>query len=268
MGYIKRSVSSLAKKAKKFVKKRYGFNKKSGGPRYGKIASDVLMLKKMINAEKKVIEYAYGGLEAPTIFNIGQVNGTAASGAFILDITPFPQLGNQVNQRNGNSIKACSALYQFQIQQMSAMTIDTTIIIEFWIVKGTPEGSATTLANLFTPATFSGVIDTNSARNQDKFNDYQLIRRFVKKQKADSLSNDANLLTFNVPMKFNRGKGHHVRLATDNVNILNGQMMMTLRASVGNMSSTTNSTRPVPYATVLNSGQTVRFASKLWYYDN
>lgn len=41
------------KGAKKAVKKRYGLNKKSTGLKYGKIASDVMMLKKMVNAEKK-----------------------------------------------------------------------------------------------------------------------------------------------------------------------------------------------------------------------
>lgn len=45
--------------AKKFVKKRYGLNKKSKGLKYGKIASDVMMLKKMINAEKKSYQQSF-----------------------------------------------------------------------------------------------------------------------------------------------------------------------------------------------------------------
>ena len=262
---LRKLVTKAYTGARKAVKKRYGINKKSKGVKYGTIASDIMMLKRMVNAEKKVYEYEYnsGGQK---FFTVAQTN-INNTGAACVDITPLPAVGSTVNQRTGNSIKLCSALYQFQVESMSALAIDATLIFEFWAVKGQYETTTNLLTNTFAVSTFSQSIDTMSPRNQDKFNDYQLLRRVIKKQKSDQLTGTAQVLTFDVPFKFMKGKGHHVRLNTDTTDILNGQIYMTVRCSVGNSNTLTQSSRNIPL-TLPNTGQFVRFAYKTWYYDN
>ena len=261
MGIYKRTT----KVVKKAVKKRYGFNKKSKGPKYVKMAQDVAKLAMMINAEKKVFNQSY------PVYSVGQVNANG-TGALIYDVTPLMAQGVTLSTRNGASVKLHSALYQFQFTQQASLTINQKIIIEFWKTKGTTLPQADCLAKVYDTATFSGVIDTNSPRYQDNFNDFQLIRRVSKMLPADSISTDATVITFDVPIKFNRGKGHHIRL-TQNISqnptsdVLNGQIFMIVRASVGNSSTSTVSTQNVPLK-LINSGADMRFAYRTWFYDN
>lgn len=269
MGVFKRTTKKLYKGGKRYLKKRYGLNKKSTGMNLGTLASDVMMLKKVINAEKKYFNYNGGGP-----FDFGQVNGTSSTGAICYDITPLVSQGLGPDGRMGASIKLCSALYQFQITQQSAVYFPAKVYIDFWINKGQAVQVTDGLNQLFVPSQFSGVIDGNSPRNQDRFSDWQLIRSIRRTVPGDQVaSGDLQTITFDVPVKFNRGKGHHIRLVNslsqNPINdILNGQMLMTVRCSVGNASPANNSTRPVPYANLLNSGQSMRFAYKTWFYDN
>lgn len=264
MGYIKRSIRTQAKRAKKFVKQRYGFNKKSSGLNLGTMANDVMMLKKMVNAEKKTYQNVF------SINSVGQVNGQD-TGALCLDITPYVQQGVAVDQRTGNSFKLTSALYEFQLNQQSSLQTAQHLIFEWWSVKGTQLSSADALTYLFQPATFSGVIDNNSPRNQDRFNDFRLLRRVKKTLVTDAISGASSTLTFKVPFKFNKGKGHHIRMVPNPTgvisDILNGQIFMTVRADVGNKSGTTLSLKPVPI-TAIFTGSTFRLAYRVWYYDN
>lgn len=251
--------------AKKAIKKRYGFNKKSKSVKFVKMAKDIMMLKEMVNAEKKSFS-----LKDATSLSCGQVYGNL-TGTVCYDITPLILAGSAADQRTGNSVNLHSALYQFQLQQQSSATLANKVIIEFWVNKGTQLNTSDAREYLFAPATFSGVIDYNSPRNQDRFSDFQLIRRVIKTTPTDSLSGEQTVNTFDVPVKFNRGKGHHIRLAgsiagNPLLDVLNGQMFMTMRSAIGN-NSLVASTLNVPI-TAASSGISVRFAYKCWYYDN
>ena len=260
-----KALGKAYKAGKKGLKKRYGLNKRSRGLNYGQMASDVLMLKKMVNAEKK----AYANTQATQ--NLGQVNANS-TGALCYDITPIIPAGTSSDQRTGVSVKLASALYQFQFSQLSALTIKQKFIIEFWINKGTYLTTATAQDYIHSVSTFSTVIDSNSPRNQDRFSEFQLVRRITRSLSPEQLSGDATVSTFDVPIKFNRGQGHHLRLAntisgSNALDILNGQMFMTVRADVGNANAITASTKSVPL-TAVNTGSVMRFAYKVWYYDN
>jgi len=255
----------MYKAAKKGVKKRYGYNKKSKGPKYGQMAADVAKLAMMINAEKKVFNQIY------TNQNLGQVN-INGTGALCYDITPLIPQGSGQDERNGASVKLHSALYQFQFTQLSALSINQKIIIEFWKTVGTTLSTTELLTKTFDNATFSTVIDTNSPRQQANFGDFKLIRRIVKTLPSDNINADATTATFDVPIKFNRGQGHHIRLvktlASNPVSdITNGQIYMTIRASVGNANQVSASTLSVPL-TATSTGSVMRFAYRTWYYDN
>ena len=265
---FKKTLRKAYKAGKKGLKARYGLNKKSKGLNYGQMASDVLMLKKMVNAEKKYHNYTAG-----QVYGLGQVNGATLSGALCYDITPLITQGNGPDGRNGTSVKLCSGLYQFQITQQSATYFDAKVVIDFWINKGQPITTADAQTQLFDTSQFSGVIDTNSPRNINRFADFQRIRSVTRTIKQDQVNiADLQTITFDVPLNFNRGKGHHIRLVnsisgTPVNDILNGQMFMTMRCSAGNTNASTTSTRDVPY-TAINTGQNVRFAYKTWFYDN
>lgn len=267
MGVFKRTVRTMAKRAKKYVKKRYGFNKKSSGMNLGTLASDVMLLKKMVNAEKKFFNKLY------TKNTVSQAFGATGTGASCTDITPLIDQGLGPDGRTGASVKLCSALYQFQITQQSAIYAPMKIVIEFWKNTGLPLPASTLLSSVYANAQFSGVIDINSPRNQNTFSDYKLIRRVVKVLPGDQVATgDLQTITFDVPVKFNRGKGHHIRLVnsisgTPENDIFNGQIFMIMRGSIGNADTLSASTKDIPF-TAINTGATVRFASKTWFYDN
>lgn len=261
---IKKALGKAYKSVKKGLKRRYGLNKKSAGVNYGTIASDVLMLKKMVNAEKKSYPALFSGQF------VGQVNGNS-TGALCYDITPYISQGLGADARTGSSVKLCSALYQFQLSQATGLTTKQKLIFEFWINKGTQLDAATAQTYIHQNSTFSTVIDTNSPRNQDRYSEFRLVRRVTRTLAPEQLSGDSTSLTFDVPVKFNRGKGHHVRLVTNPSGVaqdcLNGQMFMTVRADIGNASALTVSTKPV-HLQAVNTGAYMRFAYRVWYYDN
>lgn len=256
-------VKKALRSGKRFVKKRYGIGKKRT-LNVSALANDVAKMAMMINAEKK----AYN---APLeLRNLGQCNANS-TGALIYDITPTGIIqGVTVNTRNGNSIKLSSALYQFQLAQLPAATIANKVIIEFWLNKGTYQTEATAMNQLFLPAQWSSVIDANSARSQDYFGDFRLLRRVVKTIPCDNTASESTVRTFTIPFKFNKGQGHHIRFSNNTGNltdVANGQIFMTMRAEQGNANSFTASTLDIPY-TAVNTGLRVRAAYRIWFYDN
>ena len=264
MKYLKKTRKSIGRAlGRRYVKKNTGRARMSN-IKYDQISRDVLMLKNMVNAEKKAYQIAYNNQ------NLGQVNANN-TGALCYDITPYISQGVGADARTGASIKLTSALYQFQFTQLSALTIRQKFIIEFWINVGTQLTTADAQTYIHQNATFSTVIDTNSPRNQDRFSEFRLVRRITRSLSPEQLTGDATTTTFDVPVKFNKGKGHHVRLVTNPTGVytdcLNGQMFMTVRADVGNANALTVSTKSVPL-TAINTGSVMRFAYKVWYYDN
>lgn len=257
----------FAKKAlrsgKRFVKKRYGIGKKRT-LNASALARDVAKMAMMINAEKKIYSAVI------TTGPVGQVNGNS-TGAIIYDITPYIAKGSAVNQITGNGYKMHSALYSFQFNQQANLSIKQKVIIDFFINTGQPLDPAGALSSIFASSTFSGVVDANSSRTSERYPDYRLIRSVKRTLAPDPLSGDSTTATFTVPMKFNRGKGHHVKLTsnatpTDWTSCNNGQLLMVIRADVGN-ASIVASTLSVPLQTA-QTGSFTRFAYKVWYYDN
>ena len=157
---------------RRYVKKNTGRARMSN-LNYNQISKDVMMLKNIVNAEKKSYGLAF------TNQNVGQVNANN-TGALCYDITPLIPQGQASDQRNGISVKLHSCLYQFQFTQLASLTIRQRLIIEFWINKGTYLTTATAQEYIHQAATFSTVIDTNSPRNQDRFSEFVCIRRLTR----------------------------------------------------------------------------------------
>ena len=248
--------------------KRYGT--KGGGVRYGRMVKDVARVVSMVNAEKKYVTYPVAS------FAVGQLANNS-SGARQFDVTPLMSQGTDVSSRNGNSIKICSSFFQFQVQQQSS-TVTTAIKlrVELWLAKGVPlgafasTGNAAPITDLYEPSVFSGVIDMTSTRQPDHFQDYRLIASRTIQVPGDQVSGgDIQAKTFTMPIKWNRGKGHHIRysgVSNSSADIGNGQIFMVFRADIGNR-DTTASTKDVPL-TAATTGLTVKMGYKHWFYDN
>lgn len=266
--FVKRARKGLVRRAGTAVKKRY--TSKSGGARYGRMVKDVARVVSMVNAEKKYVSYPVAS------FAVGQLANNS-SGARQFDVTPLMSQGTDVSSRNGNSIKICSSFFQFQVnQQSSTITTGIRLRVELWLVKGIPlgafasTGSSAPLTDLYEPSVFSGVIDMTSTRQPDHFQDYRLIASRNCYVPGDQVAGgDIQAKTFTMPIKWNRGKGHHIRYngtSNSSADIGNGQIIMCFRADIGNR-DTTASTKDVPL-TAASSGLIVKMGYKHWFYDN
>ena len=195
----------LINTAKKTIKKRYNVGgKRTSKPNTAAIVSDVMKLMSMVNAEKKIYQ-----LPLQTQF-VGQV-AVNLTGAVCLDVTPMMAEGSDQFTRNGISIKLHSQLWQFQILTEGSAQVANKVHIEFWYNTGTVLSQSTLLTNLYDPSIFSGVIDMTSTRNADHFGEYKLLTKHTANLKEQNIAGAISNITFQIPIKFNKGKGHHIR---------------------------------------------------------
>lgn len=264
VNYRKSMKSTAAKK----VKGRY-YNKGRGKFKTQTIIKDAIKAYNMLNAEKKYIS------NEVTALQVAQVDGNG-NGWRQYDVTPLPPLGDSVNQMNGSSLKITTSLFQFQVSGQPSCISRNKLIVDIYKVNGTPQSVITSnsglpMTEIYEPTIFSGVIDANSTRFQNNFSDYTLIRSMKVNLDAEQQSGEIATKTFMMPIKYNRGKGHHVRYANPRTggtaDIDNGQIVMLLRTEVGNHSGSVVSTLPIPI-TAITTGLIVRWSVKHWYYDN
>lgn len=226
-----------------------------------KLMSDVLTLKKMINAEKK----ANNG----QLFNnsVAQVNGNS-SGHQSYDVTPLISQGVTGQTRNGNSVKIHSMVFKGQVLQQSANHHQGKLKFQIFLNKGTPFTSWTSgdVTNILAPNPINTVYDFNSNRSMDTFKNWQLIKTKIINIKQDNYSGVQGWADFVIPIKF---KSYHVKYDDNNTNaITNGQLIMVVTADSGNRNTSTASSLPDIPVTAINTGFDVKVFQQYWYYDN
>ena len=264
VGFVKK----VKRSASRFVKKRYGIGKKRS-LNVGQMARDVASLATMINAEKKVL--SIGAANALAVGQlVGQVN-INVSGALAFDLTPMMPQGSGVSERTGNSIKLHSSYFQFEARASSINNAATILRIEMWSNPGIVQDQADLLSRLYVANPFTGIIDYNSARNPDHFNDYRCIMKRTCYLPADQISGTTTTKQFAVPFSWNRKKGHHIRYTgTGSTNYLTdvkaGQVFLVYFASNSN-SGATNSSLAVPI-TAANTAPSIKMSYRHYYYDN
>lgn len=258
----KKFAKKVVKKVKEVTGNRYGRGAKQllikGVPQ---LTKDVLMMKKMLNAEKKRSNLAGS-------YYLGQLNHNDS--AFIAqDITPTPSQGATSSTRNGASIKLNSGFLKFQIYHMSSTTQPVKLRIMIAKVTGTPESNMNTFfkncwsSNQF--LTGGTIYDYHSQPNPDYFRAYKLIRTKTITIPADQISGVNMIKDISIPLKF---KDHHVRFSADSQTVTNGQLIMWVVADCGNISSGSAST-VVPIAVSgTNTGLVLNHAFTWYYYDN
>lgn len=231
----------ILRKVGHVAKKRYFKGKGYSNPKLVQMAKDVSMLKGMINSEKK---------NYPIVVQsqaVGQVN-INANGYYSADITPTPAQGTTSVTRNGNSIKLHSSFIKFQFSQMANTSNPIKLRIYIVLVKGIPSIIPTTFPTTMLEAnpfvTGAGAIyDYNSSLNPDYFGTYKILRTKTLTLKADNAASFNSITNVSLPMKYFRGKGHHIRFASDgSQTIADGQLLMIVTADNGNVNAGTAST--------------------------
>jgi len=271
---FKKFVKQAVKGAKRFVKKRYNLGKKKKGSiNVGALAQDVAKMAMMINAEKKVYAITANNTLGQNV-GVGQVSANV-SGTRVFDITPLISQGATAETRNGDSIKLHSAYFQFMVSQQTNGAVANRCSIEIWHNNGGALLSETDFLNaLYQPTVFSSVIDYQSTRNIDRMGDFRLARKMIVSLPSEEISGQKTVRYVKMPLKFNRGKGHHIRYSGSTIvnnpltDLINGrsQLFLVYRAEHGNRSGTV-STLNVPI-TDQSTGLVVQSSFTMYYYDN
>lgn len=255
MARIFRRVKKYARKARgKAIKRYFG---KGYRPKIGQIIKDVSMVKKMLNAEKKLITVTQ------TLATVGQIN-VNATGALFRDITPLINQGNLANQRQGDSVKLCGAYLVFNFIEQGNFNGVGKYKIEIFKVVGSPQTTGTISTQYLLGDPISGVIDTNSVRDADFYAQYKKVYTKYVYFKSSTLGDVMNK-TIICKLKLN----HHIRYATGTNTVADGQYMMVITGDNGNIgaSNSTLNSGTVPNQ-LANSGFTVNTNFNWYYYDN
>lgn len=257
--YKKRG-SKVLKNVKSFGVNRYY---PKGEVNLVNIAKDIMLLKSIVNSEKKQFIRADGNQP------IGQVDGNA-EGALTLDVTPNPVQGVGDSNRVGDSIKLTTAMMKFQFRQQNAGTGPVRGIVEVWQVLGTPQSTTTVNNQLNLKTAFltgADIRDYNAMPDQDFRNQYRLIAKRHFKVKGDTLAGQSQIQELSIPIRFGK-LGTHIKYAENSTTIASGQIVMTIRVDAGNMSTTTDSTLANVVLTGQRTGIIMNSSFTFYYYDN
>lgn len=190
------------KKGVKFVRKRYGNN-----PGISNLVSDVKLLKTMINVEKK----------SRTLFSATPetfaLNNAAADGILAVSLQISPDQGPGASQRNGNSIKFVSAMFQANILQQ---TVTVNPLRYRWAIINRPDNSvdmtATAMALLVWDINpFSGFRDYFANKDPEYFTQFKVIAQGKGVLKSDSITDVRQSAFIKRPLKLN----HHQKYDTN-----------------------------------------------------
>nr|UOF76869.1 capsid protein [Cressdnaviricota sp.] len=227
-----------------------------------KLATDVLRLKSMVNAEKKRLE-----VNPTSTFNVAQVNGNN-SGHFLIDLTPNVSQGIGFNNKIGNSIKWHSSFLDMQFSTQNANISGQTLKIEIVKVVGQPFTTVSdVLGRYIEPTAFIGggtIYDLHSPRDPDYFKNYVVLHRRYVKIPEDSISSQMQVKRIQIGLKL---KNHHVRTNDNDPTLTMGQVFMIITADQGNFSTSTASTLAVPTQAV-STGVDIRYQFVHYFYDN
>lgn len=208
----KKTAKNLIRKGARFAKKRY--TTKKGGVRMGKIAKDVMMLKSVLNPEKKykdsqVITTAtnlYPDDPFVSTFNMGAI-----------------AKGDDMNQRNGNSIKLSSIHFTAKIiQNGSASKVRTYYRFYFVQMKGAqPAVSRANICDKFLERSPLDATRTDFTchRAMEHMTDFKIIGYISGSISSEQISGYNEGKTITLHKKFQK----HVRWDTSN-NIQEGEI--------------------------------------------
>lgn len=224
---VKRYVKKQAKRAGKYLKKRYV---SKGSVNLKKIVSDVKLLKSLVNVEKKRVD---------TTVIIAQPFGRAnasADGAYHAILTPNIPQDLTGSGRTGNSVKLVTGCLDVAItQQVNAINKNKICL---WIIcrqdNAGGYSSTNTLNQLLEINPFTSRRDFYSNRDPEYFSEFQIIKKVTMVLDQDSLSTGQTNIQRKIPLKFN----HHLKYNTDaSSTTTKNQFYLIVTAADGEMAS-------------------------------
>ena len=263
-------IRNTGRAIKRTIKKRYNIGtKKRGGINVGQIARDVANMATMINAEKKYISSTQQ--EAQTLVVVGQFDYNS-TGIRVRDLCPIPAQGNTVADRQGNSIKLHSTYLQFQIYQQLNTSSPIKFRVELWQSNNLTVDTSLVLPLLYNTNPFTGIIDFHSSRNPDHMIHFTKVGQKTRSLNPDQLTGQIMVDQFSMPIKWNKGKGRHIRYTgASNTNYLtdvqSGQIFLIYLASNGNSNAVASTNAQAIIQTPL-TGITMRMSYRHYFYDN
>ena len=188
------------------IKKRYA---PKGNLALGTIARDVMMLKRMVNVEKKFVE--------STIVTDQQF---AQANYYAVNITPSIPQGVTNGARTGNSIKLVSARLDVQIKS------DTNTVNEFrykyYLLHvgdtGGPASATSMTTRLFDANIFSSYLDYHSQMSPDLFGKAKIIATGTGKVMAEGATGQTGISQWFKPLKLSQHLKYDVNATSVPVN--------------------------------------------------
>lgn len=203
---------ALKKRARRFVKKIGAAAKKryvkKGGPNVRNIYKDVMMLKGLVNAEKKRLDV---NITTPASF--GATAGAGVTGLYAVNVTPLISQGVTGSTRNGLSVKLVSGCLDIQFGQST--NTNNQVKIRYFLVCRPDNANGATATSvsqmLLEPNPFSNVIDYHSSRDPENFRNLRVIKQGTATLIPDSITGQISYVQYKIPLKFN----HHLKFNTD-----------------------------------------------------
>lgn len=198
---LRKTIKSVAKrvyaKGKRAFKKRYV---KRGGPNVANIYKDVMMLKSLVNVEKKRFDTTSAGP-----LTIGQTAGVGVSGGVCVNVSPAIAEGITGSTRNGLSFKIVSCCLDMYFNQ--SVNATNAVKIKWYMIMKKDNGVDTTNAQAYAqflePNPFSNVIDYHSSRDPEFFTAYRVMKSGVVNLQQDSITSQIAYAQRKIPLKLN-----------------------------------------------------------------
>lgn len=278
---FKQYVNRQRRRFGKFTKQRYGTWK---NPKLMNVVKDIKMLKDVINAEKKRLTITPPSpVEGQTFVpqRVAQVD-YLLSGHYFYDLTPKPEQGITYDTRNGSSIKLHSSYIKIQFSQMVLGGFQCPMKLKVFLIQvlGTPQDDLVAFTRkILQPNPFvrdaggstTDVRDYQSSWNPDTFGLFKVLSSRTCWIPPDiGATSQNNIRNCELKMKYNKGKGHHVRFDKNTQEITHGQLFLLIVADSGNLNT---SGTPCPYPSGVpepnsNTGANLDFVVQHYYYDN
>jgi len=213
------------KKATKALKKRYFKGKGYKNPKLMQMASDMLMLKDMVNAEKEVydaltLQGQNVDLSTPYFDKIVNVSEGTGHGA-----------------RDGESLKLHG--YRWNLRVMQQASVTNKIQAKIWLVKFIGPRGTTPSVSTFLRSDFDGNYSVYSERNEDWYGSYQIVAYSgLMTVPQDNVSGQTQFTTKRLYGRF-KGKTHQRYSSTGQDSLLTDQMYVIVVVSGGNTATST-----------------------------
>lgn len=257
--YVKKAAKKVGKAICTYTGSRYGRTRSEIATKgVTQLAKDVMMIKKLINVEKKIHELSFSQY-------VGQCN-INLTGVGIQEITPNPAQGQTFTTRNGRSIKLTGATLNMQFIEMSSQTTRVNIRVMVIQVIGNPFTSASTmLTELYDANPLTSIIDYNSDRNPVNFKQFRILcnKRVTMPTENYNAQNGRQ-----VTKKINLKLTSHIKYDGNSTTIVDGQIYMIAIPESGNANTATASTLSYVALQAANTGFVWNCYTRFYFVDN